>query len=60
MNWNEEMINKIKQQNIDNIEEKKKVAEKIVDKVKAGQVIRIWLWFNIIYSYNCNCRKNKK
>ena len=60
MNWNEEMLNRIRIENIDNIESKKRVAEKIIDKVKDGQVIRIWLWFNIFYSYNSNFRENKE
>lgn len=37
---------------IENLEEKKEVAKKIVDKVKDGQVIRIWIWINIIYCNN--------
>ena len=37
---------------IENLEEKKEVAKKIVDKVKDGQVIRIWIWLNIIYCNN--------
>lgn len=50
MNWNKEILTKIKFDNISNLEEKKKVAEKVVEKVKDGQVIRIWLWFYIIFS----------
>ncbi len=60
MNWNEETLDKMKLENIDNIEAKKKVAEMVAQKVKDGQVIRIWLWFDIFYSNNCNCRKSEK
>ena len=60
MNWNEETLDKMKLENIDNIEAKKKVAEMVAQKVKDGQVIRIWLWFDLFYSNSCNCRKNKE
>ena len=60
MNWNEETLDKMKLENIDNVEAKKKVAEMVAQKVKDGQVIRIWLWFNLFYSNSCNCRKNKE
>ena len=60
MNWNEETFDKMKLENIDNIEAKKKVAKMVVQKVKDGQVIRIWLWFDTFYSNNCNCRKSEK
>ncbi len=60
MNWNEETLDKMKLENIDNVEAKKKVAEMVAQKVKDGQVIRIWLWFDLFYSNSCNCRKNKE
>lgn len=60
MNWNEETLDKMKLENIDNIEAKKKVAETVAQKVKDGQVIRIWLWLDIFYSNNCNRGKSKK
>ena len=39
MNWNKELLEKIEIENIENLEEKKKVAERISEKVKDGQVI---------------------
>lgn len=60
MNWNEETLDKMKLENIDNVEAKKKVAEMVAQKVEDGQVIRIWLWFDLFYSNSCNCRKNKE
>ena len=60
MNWNEKTLDKMKLENIDNVEAKKKVAEMVAQKVKDGQVIRIWLWFDLFYSNSCNCRKNKE
>lgn len=60
MYWNGESLDKMKLENVDNIEAKKKVAEKIVEKVKDGQVIRLWFGLNIFYSYNCNCGKSKE
>ena len=60
MIWNDDIMEKIKKENIDNIEAKKKVAEAVAQKLKDGQVIRIWLWFNIFYGNSCNCRKNKE
>ena len=54
MNWNKEILTKIKFDNISNLEEKMALAEKVVEKVKDGQLIRIWFWFYIIFSNNCN------
>lgn len=48
MNYSKEDLIKVKFENISNLEEKKRVASKIADKVKDGQVIRIWLRFNFI------------
>ena len=39
MNWSKELFEKIEVDNIENLEEKKKVAEKIAEKVKNNQVI---------------------
>lgn len=39
MNWNEELLEKIEVDNIKNLEEKKKVAEKVAGKVKDNQTI---------------------
>ena len=39
MNWNEDTYNKFDLSDISNLEAKEKVAEKIVDKVKDGDVI---------------------
>ena len=39
MNWNKELLEKIEIDKIENLEEKKKVAEKIAKKVKNNQVI---------------------
>ncbi len=39
MDWNKEILTKIKFDKIENMEEKKIVANKVVDKVKDGQVI---------------------
>lgn len=50
MNYSKEDLIKVKFDNISNLEEKKKVASKIADKVKDGQVIRIWLRLNFIFS----------
>lgn len=50
MNWRE-IIEESKNE-IDNFTQKEKVAKKIVEKVKDGQVIRIWFWLNIILSSN--------
>ena len=60
MIWNDDIMEKIKKENIDHIEARKKVAEAVAQKLKDGQVIRIWLWFNIFYGNNFNCRKSKK
>ena len=54
MNWNKEILTKIKFDNISNLEEKTKVAEKVAENVKDGQVIRLWLWFYILFSNNSN------
>lgn len=54
MKWNKEILEKIEFDNINNLEEKKRVAQKIVKKVKDGQVIRIWFWLYFIFSYNSN------
>lgn len=51
MNWDKKVLAKIEFDNISNLEEKKKVAQKVVEKVKNGQVIRFWIRFNIIFSY---------
>lgn len=60
MKWNNDILTKIDFKNITNLEEKKQVASKITDKVKDGQVIRIWLWFYIIFSYINHSRENKE
>ena len=60
MIWNDDIMEKIKTENIDNIEAKKKVAETVAQKVKDGQIIRIWFWFDIFYGNNFNCGKGKK
>ena len=39
MNWNKDILNKIEFENISNLKEKKIVANKVVDKVRDGQVI---------------------
>ena len=39
MNWNKNILSKIEFENISNLEEKKEVAKKIVDKAQDGQVI---------------------
>lgn len=39
MKWNEKILTKIDFENISNLEEKKKVAEKVAEKVQDGQVI---------------------
>lgn len=39
MNWSKELLEKMEIDNIENLEEKKKVAEKIAEKVKNNQVI---------------------
>lgn len=39
MDWNNDILTKIKFDKIENLEEKKKVVEKILDKVQDGQVI---------------------
>ena len=55
--WSEQLkglLEKIEFDNINNLEEKKRVAQKIVKKVKDGQVIRIWFWLYFIFSYNSN------
>lgn len=39
MNWSKELLEKMEVDNIENLEEKKKVAEKIAEKVKNNQVI---------------------
>lgn len=54
MNWNKEILTKMKFDNISNLEEKMKLAEKIADKVRDGQVIRIWFWLYIIFGNNSN------
>ncbi len=59
MDWNKEILTKIEFDNIINLEEKNKVAKKVADKVKDGQVIRIWLWLYIIFSCISYIRKNK-
>ena len=60
MNWDKEILEKVKFENISHLEEKKKIVEKIVDKVKNGQVIRIWLRIHIIFSNYSDSKKNKK
>ena len=52
MNCDEEKLLQSIYGNISNLEEKQEVAKKVLDKVKNGQVIRIWLWFNIIFGNN--------
>lgn len=59
MNYSKEELIKVKFDNISNLEEKKKVASKIADKVKDGQVIRIWLRLNFIFSNFSNSWENK-
>ncbi len=53
MEYSDELLENIKIDNIENLEEKKLVAKKVVDKVKDGQVIRTWFWFYIIFSSTC-------
>ena len=50
MNYNKEDLLKIDFKEISNLEEKKQIASKIAGKVKDGQVIRIWFWFNFVFS----------
>ena len=50
MEYSDELLENIKIDSIKNLEEKKIVAKKVVDKVKDGQVIRIWFWIYIIFS----------
>lgn len=38
MNWNKELLEKIEIENIENLEEKKKVAERIAEKVSPKNV----------------------
>ena len=60
MNWDKKILANVKFENISHLEEKKKIAQKIVDKVKDGQVIRIWFRFYILFSNYSNSRKDKK
>ena len=60
MNWDKEILANVKFENISHLEEKKKIAQKIVDKVKDGQVIRIWFRFYILLSNHSDSRKDKK
>ena len=39
MNWNVELLENIKIDNIEHLEEKKRIAEKIAEKVQNNQVI---------------------
>ena len=50
MDYSDELLENIKIDSIENLEEKKIVAKKVVNKVKDGQVIRIWFWFYFIFS----------
>lgn len=50
MNYNKEDLLEIDFKEISNLEEKKQIASKIAGKVKDGQVIRIWFWFNFVFS----------
>lgn len=59
MNYSKEDLIKVKFENISNLEEKKRVASKIADKVKDGQVIRIWLRFNFILGNFSNSWEDK-
>lgn len=60
MDWNKEALNKIDFENISNVEDKKRIAQKVVEKVKNGQVVRIWIWINIIFGCNSNSKKIKR
>ena len=60
MEYSDELLENIKIDNIENLEEKKLVAKKVVDKVKDGQVIRTWFWFYIIFSCIRNSKQDKE
>ena len=60
MNWDKEILAKVNFENISHLEEKKKIVQKIVDKVEDGQVIRIRFRLNILFSNHSDSRKDKK
>ena len=60
MNWDKEILANVKFENISHLEEKKKIVQKIVDKVKDGQVIRIRFRFYILFGNHSDSRKDKK